>query len=210
MMFGSPPDQPADTWEHVQDLRENLEKARQLAREHLKKAQKRQKQYHDTKGTGQAFGVGDRVWLFNSATKKGESRKLQSPWVGPFIIVDRISEVNYKIQPENNADHKQLVHNNRLQLCKAQPQNGNGNLDADGVRRHTDTTSHVNNSDDRSHVPDDTDLLYSEDPPVFLQDEPHPECEQPLTEDQEHVPPMKQRRVVRPLASLQDYEVNLS
>ena len=77
------------------------------------------------------------------------------------------------------------------------------------TRRHTDPTSHEN-SDDRSYVPDDTDLLYSEDLPVFLQDEPHAECEQALTEDQEHVPPMRQRRVVRPPSWLQDYEVNLS
>ena len=101
--------------------------------------------------------------MFNSAAKKSESRKLQSPWVGPFIIVDRISEVNYKIQPENNAGHKHIVHYNRLRLCKTQPQNGNESLDADGVRIHPDPTGHENNSDDRSYVPDDTDLLYSED-----------------------------------------------
>ena len=121
--------------------------------------------------------------MFKSATKKGESRKLQSPWVRPFIIVDRIFEVNYKIQPENNAGCKHIVYYNRLQLWKTQPLNGNKNLNADGVRRYTDPTSHENNSDDRSHVPDDIDLLYSEDPPVFLEDELHPECEQPLTED---------------------------
>ena len=44
-----------------------------------------------------------------------------------------------------------------------------------------------NNDNDRSYVPDNTDLLYSKDPPVFLQDEPHPKCEQPSMEDQEHM-----------------------
>ena len=97
---------------------EKVSKAHELAPEHLKTVQKRQKPYHNAQGTGERFSVGDRVWLFNSATKEGESRKLMSPWVGLFVILDKISDVNYKIGLENGLGRKQIVHYNRLKLLR--------------------------------------------------------------------------------------------
>ena len=61
---------------------------------------------------------GNRVSLFNSVTKKEGAWKLMSPWLGPFVIVDKISCVNYKIGPKNALGQKQVVHCNRLKFCK--------------------------------------------------------------------------------------------
>ena len=206
VMFGSTPDQPKDTHEYVKELRKNLEEAHELAREHLKTAQKRQKRYHDARGTGNGFGIGDRVWLFNSATKKGESRKLQSPWLGPFVILDKLSDVNYKIGAENGLGRKQIVHYNRLKFCKTQKIK-NDLEQVHGQIDHADDED--DDSDKNSYVPDETDLMYAHDPPVFEYESPNPDRELPLIE--EHQPPFqRQRREIRPPAWMDDFEVDIN
>ena len=178
VMFGSTPDQPKATHEYVKELRKNLEEAHEVARKHLKTAQKRQKRYHDARATGNSFGIGDRVWLFNSATKKGESRKLQSPWLGPFVILDKLSDVNYKIGAENGLGRKQIVHYNRLKSCKMQKIKN----DPEQVHRQIDHAGDEDDdSDENLYVPDETDLMYAHDPPVFEYESPNPDRELPAS-----------------------------
>uniref|UniRef100_A0A1X7V9A3 Integrase p58-like C-terminal domain-containing protein n=1 Tax=Amphimedon queenslandica TaxID=400682 RepID=A0A1X7V9A3_AMPQE len=44
--------------------------------------------------------------------------KLHHPWTGPFVIMDKVSDLNYKIKFLNATSAKPLiVHFNRLQLC---------------------------------------------------------------------------------------------
>ncbi|RNA17632.1 Transposon Ty3-I Gag-Pol poly [Brachionus plicatilis] len=57
--------------------------------------------------------LGGRVWLLDSAKKKGLSKKLSRKWIGPFTVVEVRSENNCLIKPDNKGK-KQLVHANRL------------------------------------------------------------------------------------------------
>ena len=41
--------------------------------------------------------VGDFIWLYNPAKKKGVSPKLTSKWEGPYLVVNKLSDVNYRI-----------------------------------------------------------------------------------------------------------------
>ena len=67
------------------------------------------------------FAVGDRVLLHNPVVKPGRSRKLTSPWTGPFQVIDSYPNlVNYKVHPLNKngrlSDNarSRLVHVSRL------------------------------------------------------------------------------------------------
>ena len=115
LTFGRNPDYADGYPEYVRELRESLEKAHELARAHIGAAQYRQKEYYDRRAGGQPYAVADRVWLYTPVIKKGQTAKLHSPCKGPFMVVDRISDVTYRIQTEGDpAGKRQIVHFNRL------------------------------------------------------------------------------------------------
>ncbi|KAG7176885.1 hypothetical protein Hamer_G000082 [Homarus americanus] len=51
--------------------------------------------------------------LYNPLQKKGQSPKLQSPWEGPYTVVERLSDVTYRIRGRRKAQPK-VVHVSRL------------------------------------------------------------------------------------------------
>jgi hypothetical protein len=87
------------------------------------------------------FAVGDRVLLHNPVVKPGRSRKLTSPWTGPFQVIDSYPNlVNYKVHPLDKngrlSDHarSRLVHVSRL-------------------KRYVDpSTSNIRQTDSASHT----------------------------------------------------------
>lgn len=122
LMFGRALEGADDYPEYVSELRESLENAHELAISQIGTAQYRRKEYYDRRKGGPPYAAGDRVWLQNPAIKKGQSDKLHSPWMDPFVVVDCISYLTYGIQPEGGlARKRQTVHFNRLKLCYARP-----------------------------------------------------------------------------------------
>ena len=63
-----------------------------------------------------SFGSGDLVWLHNPQRKKGISPKLRRPWEGPYVIVERLNDVVYRIQRGSRKKLK-VVHRDRLWKC---------------------------------------------------------------------------------------------
>ena len=59
---------------------------------------------------------GEKVWFF--ASQKAKSRKFFLPWIGPYNIIERNSEVNYKISKDTNSKKWQIVYYNRLKPVK--------------------------------------------------------------------------------------------
>ena len=59
------------------------------------------------------FGSGDLVWLHNPQRKKGISPKLRRPWEGPYVAVEQLNDVVYRIQwgPWKKPE---VVHRDRL------------------------------------------------------------------------------------------------
>ena len=117
VMFGRQPNHQLEVSEYVRDLRDTLEEVHEHAREHLRTAQKRQKDYYDQRIAGEQIKVGDRVFLHDPAVKKGQTKKLHSPWQGPYIVMTKIGDVTYRIQAEDNPRKRKVVHFNRLKLC---------------------------------------------------------------------------------------------
>ena len=88
LMLGREVHQPQDIWlgvaerrqggkeplEYVQDLEKSLNKVHEMARQHLKAAQRRQKRLHDLRAQQHSYNVGNLVYVRDSTKKKGFSQ----------------------------------------------------------------------------------------------------------------------------------------
>ncbi|KAJ8050273.1 hypothetical protein HOLleu_03410 [Holothuria leucospilota] len=83
-----------------------------MTRKYLQKAGTKQKKFHD-RTSDQVFNKGDFVWLMNSNKKKGLSPKLRRKWIGPGLILKRVTDVIYRVKmgPKRRP---QVVHCDRL------------------------------------------------------------------------------------------------
>uniref|UniRef100_A0A1X7TSJ9 Integrase p58-like C-terminal domain-containing protein n=1 Tax=Amphimedon queenslandica TaxID=400682 RepID=A0A1X7TSJ9_AMPQE len=83
----------------------------------LGELQSRRKALYDRKIHGQPFNPGDSVWLYSTVIPKDGHRKLHHPWTGPYLILERLSDVNYKIQSVSNPSCFVIVHFDRWKIC---------------------------------------------------------------------------------------------
>lgn len=67
-------------------LLERREKAFQIAEGNIKSAQIRQKETYDRKHQPPTYSIGGKVLLENTAQKQRKGGKLESPWLGPYLI----------------------------------------------------------------------------------------------------------------------------
>ena len=111
LMFGRQPRLPIDlvypinrsiltSVEHYADnVKTSLESAFQRARDQLLHTQhENRKEQYDKKVHGDPYDVGDLVWLHNPAVPKGNSKKLYHPWVGPYRILNCLTDNDYRIE----------------------------------------------------------------------------------------------------------------
>jgi hypothetical protein len=90
--------------EIVMTQQERIEKVRQ----HLLKAQEKQKKYADKDRRDLSFNVGDYVWVStrNMKAQGDNSEKLKSKYAGPYKILRKINQVSYELQlPEVQRAH---------------------------------------------------------------------------------------------------------
>ena len=71
------------------------------------------KDRYDKKATTIKFGVGDFVVIKNGVKKKGKSKKLKPKFTGPFRLIEKVSEVNFRVK---NRGEKRgtVIHVNRM------------------------------------------------------------------------------------------------
>ncbi|CAC5380004.1 unnamed protein product [Mytilus coruscus] len=98
--------QREDIETYVSKLKSKLEEIYQLARENLRSSAVRQKKDYDTRISQNQFCKGSLVYKFNSIFKK-----LNERWSGPFVVVDVLSPVLYKIK---NRYKSETVHHDKL------------------------------------------------------------------------------------------------
>ena len=101
--------------EFVRRVVNNMTGAFNLAREKMKATQIRGKQDYSQRAPirSQKFQRGDLVMLVNSSTRIGKCKKLQPVWLGPYIIVDVVSPVLYKVAIRNRTS---VQHVDRMRL----------------------------------------------------------------------------------------------
>ena len=105
---------PRDPCDYVEELESVLRKVHVIARENLHEAQNRQKRTYDLRIHHHAYDVGDFVYMIDSSTKIEQSKKLQKPGIGPFVVNEKLSSVLYRIK---NRRKENVVDHDRLKKC---------------------------------------------------------------------------------------------
>ena len=98
-------------------LRKSLTEAYSDVQHQLETSHKRQKEVYDKKVHGKPYKEEDLVWLYNPAVPPGQSKKLHHPWTGPFKVLERIGEANYRIKEVYGKKAPLVVHFDRLKRC---------------------------------------------------------------------------------------------
>ena len=102
------------TAEYVQQLETDMRLSHAAARTALKSAQRRQRAQYDPRTYTTKYEVGDAILLANSATKIGECKKLQPLWLGPYLVVAKISDILYKVATQKKT---YVIHHDRMRPC---------------------------------------------------------------------------------------------
>lgn len=79
---------------YLNELRFKLQLTHSRAREHMIATKEASKEYYDQKSQHVTYKVGDKVLLTNEQRRT----KLHNPFIGPFEILEIISDVNIRIQ----------------------------------------------------------------------------------------------------------------
>ena len=95
--------------QYVFDLRNRIEDTCRVAQAALEREGARQKIHFDKKAKMRTFRDGDKVLLLRST----KHNKLQMEWRGPYPILERVGDVDYRIQV---AGKTKLFHANLLKL----------------------------------------------------------------------------------------------
>jgi len=104
---------------------ENIHAAVKKAKELLRVAQEKQKQYADSKRRELEFAVGSQVLLStqNIRIKSPGTQKLLPRYIGPFPVLERIGEVAYKLELPSQLRVHPVFHVSLLKpyISKGQP-----------------------------------------------------------------------------------------
>ena len=80
---------------------------------HLRVTSRRNKKLYDVNVAVNNYDKGDIVWMLNEARHLGTCPKLEMVYEGPYLIKQKVSEMNYVIQLDEQGKQR-LVHHNKL------------------------------------------------------------------------------------------------
>ena len=123
LLLGSYTDQKHSSSDlpYLHELKKNLKDIPEIAGENLETSCDRQKRWCNHCAKAHSYNVGDRVFLFDRTKKRGISPKFQSRWVGPYLVIRKLSDFLYKIQLSPQSKIK-IVNNDRLKLGHSKSQ----------------------------------------------------------------------------------------
>eukprot|EP00731_Ephydatia_muelleri_P029484 Em0021g7a len=138
---------------YVEQLRKGLRDAYAIVRENCDADHRRQKALYDRKVSGQPFGKGALVWLFDPAVPRGKCKKLHHPWKGPFVVVEKVGDSTYKIQRKEGGKFH-IVHFDRLKRCNV---NESRDDPTPPLTAHPDGDGNIEEKDELVLLDDDDD-----------------------------------------------------
>lgn len=97
--------------DYVQHVVKGLQQDYENTHEKLTSGKERTKRNFDKNAQHKIFQPGELILLFDPTVKRGRSRKLKRPWLGPYKILQRLGNVNYKIR-KGKKDY--VTHVNRI------------------------------------------------------------------------------------------------
>ena len=98
--------------EYVHKLKERLQHADDVARNHLHDSAKRQKQIYNARVKANQYEVGDLVWMETDIGQLDITPKLRVPYEGPYMIWKQLGPLNYEVHMFHG--NPRVVHHNRL------------------------------------------------------------------------------------------------
>ena len=96
------PNADVDEEEYVTKLTKNLQKAFQISKINQQRLRLRHKKNYDAKHYQVNYEVGDWVFKHRPRTSVGLATKLIPQWEGPYLIIKKLSSVNYQIYDTDN------------------------------------------------------------------------------------------------------------
>ncbi|XP_033114948.1 uncharacterized protein LOC117115315 [Anneissia japonica] len=101
-------------------VRSQLQKAGARARDVLKISARRQKKGYDKLSEEPNLVPGKFVWTYDQTKRKGMSPKLECRWKGPYLIIDKLTEVTFRIQLSPRGARR-VVHCDQLKPYEGNP-----------------------------------------------------------------------------------------
>ena len=123
LMFPGPrkPPLPSCAPEYVEFLRRALRSAHEVARAHLGQSLIRQKRGYDAHAKQQvSFNPGDLVRYYYPVV--ANRNKFARPWLGPYTIVEKVTEVDYRIERLSDPKKPRVVHYDNLKPYIGRPE----------------------------------------------------------------------------------------
>merc|ERR1711893_224186 len=109
-------EEPPNLSGYADDLLGRMRFVNEATRAKMTQQLQSQKRHFDQNVHLTVHRPGDVVWLKLHASKKGKSPKLMKRWGGPFLIKDKLSTVNYRIQETPRSKCK-VVHGDDIKPC---------------------------------------------------------------------------------------------
>ena len=154
-------------------MKQKLQETQQLMREYMDVEQERQKSYYDRSKYGPSFKVGEDVLVFNPTVKKGETRTFTSFYRGPYIIVEIINDLIFKVEDKKT---RKTIKNYYDRLKKYQKRE-NPFTPEPQAKRKTIIKEQKNSELNSSHDSDITEIDSSTDSESNLNTENQSEAE---------------------------------
>lgn len=97
--------------EYVDRLKHNMRQSFAIARKNLELSKEKNKRSFDKSLNPKEFRIGEQVQLLIEAVRQGRSKKLGPQWSGPYVVLEKFGDVNYKIKMGRTT---KIVHANKL------------------------------------------------------------------------------------------------
>jgi len=139
---GRPPDENLPTVEtdYAEALQRRLDDTRRRVSDSLRLTGHSMWRRYQLRVRDAGYLPGELVWLHNPRRKRGLSPKLQSPWEGPYTIIEALSDVTYRISP-GEGRRRRVVHVDRLARYAGPGNFTWGELQGDAELEESDTAS---------------------------------------------------------------------
>ena len=97
----------------MNSLKERMQVAHDLARKHLGRNALQMKESYDAKQNLNQYNRGDLVWYATESKQLHTAPKLRVPFQGPYLVLDRLGDLLFKIQLDEKGKQK-IVHHDKL------------------------------------------------------------------------------------------------
>ena len=129
MLYGYHPTMPMLA--NLQEIAENdnkerikeLQQAREIAKEVIEKGRLKYAERYNAKRRHKEYNIGDLVMFHRRTRKEGTSNKLLHPYFGPYEVIEKLSDVNYKIKAlDRDKENTEIAHVEKLRPYYARPE----------------------------------------------------------------------------------------